>query len=140
MFRLLVVSKAELRSAQVFDCCPDNYRNLIHRFLISNNRPNPLNYATHLSRRDNISVDQTNGVFTDTEGKFRLPNVPLGRRMLHVTFLGYKEVNVSIVVTTGKEVVLEIELEQSVIQGKEVTITAEKQKDKPNNDMALVSA
>jgi hypothetical protein len=87
-----------------------------------------------------IDSSKANGVFTDADGKFRLEKVPLGRQTLHVTFLGYKEINIPIVVTMGKEVVLEIELEQSVIQGNEVTITAEKQKDKPNNEMALVSA
>ncbi len=87
-----------------------------------------------------LDSSKTNGTFCDTDGKFRLANVPLGRQMIRISFLGYKETTVSIVVTSGKEVVLEIELEQSVIQGKEIEITAEKQKDRPNNDMALVSA
>ena len=76
----------------------------------------------------------------DAEGKFRLSQVPLGRQFLHVTFLGYKETTIPFIVTSGKEVILEIELEQSVIIGKEVSIVAEKHKDRPNNEMALVSA
>src|SRR3954463_2751981 len=71
-----------------------------------------------------LDSSKSNGVFCDADGKFRLLNVPLGRQFIRVSFLGYKEASVSIVVTSGKEVVLEIELEQSVIQGKEINITA----------------
>ncbi|MBL4710409.1 MAG: TonB-dependent receptor plug domain-containing protein, partial [Flavobacteriales bacterium] len=43
-------------------------------------------------------------------------------------------------VTTGKEVVLEIKLEESVEQLKEVVISANGKKELPNNEMAKVSA
>lgn len=82
----------------------------------------------------------TNGAVCDIDGKFRLENVPLGRRFLRVTFIGYKEATIPVIVTSGKEVVLEIELEQSVVQGREVVIVAERQKDRANNEMSTVSA
>jgi len=85
------------------------------------------------------SMHQTGSV-TDTDGKFRITNVPLGRQQFVVSFLGYKPQIFSAVVTSGKEVVFNVELEQSVIQGKEVNIVAERRKDKPNNEMAVVSA
>jgi hypothetical protein len=89
-----------------------------------------------------LLIDTTiqNGKICDVDGKFRFENIPLGRQYLRITFLGYKDATIPLVVTSGKEVVLDIELEQSVVQSKEITITAERQKDKPNNDMALVSA
>ncbi len=87
-----------------------------------------------------IDSTMTNGVTTDVNGNFRISNVPLGRRTLKVSFIGYKEIFLSAVVTSGKEVVLNIELEQSVIEGKEVTIVAERRKDKANNEMTTVSA
>ena len=85
------------------------------------------------------STHQKGGV-TDAEGNFRIANVPLGRQQFTVSFLGYKSQTLSAIVTSGKEVVFNIELEQSVIQGKEVKVVAERRKDKPNNEMATVSA
>src|SRR5690348_6996590 len=52
-----------------------------------------------------LDSSKTNGAFCDVDGKFRLQNVPLGRQMLRISFLGYKETTLSIVVTSGKEVV-----------------------------------
>jgi hypothetical protein len=80
------------------------------------------------------------GAATDADGNFRIPNVPLGRQQFMVSYLGYKSQLLSAVVTSGKEVVFNVELEQSVIQGKEVKVVAERRKDKPNNEMAAVSA
>jgi hypothetical protein len=89
-----------------------------------------------------VLVDSThqNGSVTDENGNFRILNVPLGRQQFTISFLGYKSQMLSAVVTSGKEVVFNIELEQSVIQGKEVKVISERRKDKPNNEMATVSA
>ncbi len=89
-----------------------------------------------------LLVDSTHlkGSVTDENGNFRIINVPLGRHQFAVSFLGYKSQILSAVITSGKEVVFNVELEQSVIQGKEVTVVAERKKDKPNNEMATVSA
>ncbi|MBP6334938.1 MAG: TonB-dependent receptor [Bacteroidia bacterium] len=87
-----------------------------------------------------LDSSKTNGSVCDEDGKFRLDNVPLGRQYVRVSIVGYKETTIAVVVTSGKEVVLDIELEQSVIQGKEITIVAERQKDRANNEMTTVSA
>ena len=87
-----------------------------------------------------LDSTMTNGSVCDLEGKFRLSKVPLGRRVIRISSVGYKEATIAVVLTSGKEVVLDVELEQSVIQGKEVTITAERQKDRANNEMTTVSA
>lgn len=71
------------------------------------------------------------GTACDLNGNFRLEHVPLGRQMLKVSMIGYKEVTLFTVVTSGKEVVLTIELEQSVIEGKEITIVSEREKTRP---------
>ena len=81
-----------------------------------------------------------NGTATDVNGNFRLENVPLGRQVLIIKYLGYKEITLPVVVTSGKEVIANIAMEQSVIEGKEVVIVAERKKDKANNEMATVSA
>lgn len=81
------------------------------------------------------------GTTTDLDGNFRLENVPLGRQTLLVSYLGYKNITLpNVQVTSGKEVVLEIELEESVEALKEVVISGKSKKDLPNNDMAKVSA
>jgi len=71
-------------------------------------------------------------------GEFRLQGVPLGRRSVRITLLGYRERLIPVIVTTGKEVLLTVEMEESVIESEEVVIEADKTK--PNNEMATVSA
>lgn len=80
------------------------------------------------------------GTTADINGNFRLNNIPVGRQSFKISFLGYRETVITSIITSGKEVVLNIELEQSVVTAKAVTIVAEKQKDKPNNELTTVSA
>ena len=85
------------------------------------------------------SVNQK-GETTDLNGNFRLENIEVGRRTFKISFIGYRENFVTVIVTSGKEVVINIELEQSVVTTNMVTIIVEKQKDKANNQLATVSA
>lgn len=87
-----------------------------------------------------VDSTMTNGMVTDIDGNFRFEKVPLGRQVLLIKYLGYKEVSMPVVVTSGKEVVTNISLEQMVLEGKEVSIIAERKKDKANNEMTTVSA
>jgi len=65
------------------------------------------------------------GTSTDDEGLFRLEAVPYGRHNLLVSYISYTSKTLSnILVTSGKELVLEIELEESTIQLDEITISA----------------
>ncbi len=80
------------------------------------------------------------GTSTDLDGNFRLNNIPVGKHNFLVKALGYQNVVLTnILVTSGKEVVLNIEMEQSVTQMKEIKITATDTKE-VRNDMATVSA
>lgn len=87
-----------------------------------------------------IDTSETQKTICDLDGNFWIENVSLGRKVVYVKMIGYKEMYVPIVVTSGKEVIVNAEMEQSVIEGKEVTIVAERRKDKPNNEMTTVSA
>ncbi|MEP7265383.1 MAG: TonB-dependent receptor [Bacteroidota bacterium] len=81
------------------------------------------------------------GMNTDTDGNFRIENVPVGKQTLRVTYLGYKEQIIqNIIVNSGKETVLNISLQEDFVQGKEVEITAETDKRKALNEMSTVSA
>jgi hypothetical protein len=88
-----------------------------------------------------ISTDPIRGEVTDLDGQFSIPNVPVGRQTFRVSYLGYNSITIpNVMVTAGKEVVLDIGLEESVIQMTEVVVTADVEKDKTNNDMAAISA
>lgn len=83
------------------------------------------------------------GSTTDVEGNYRIENVPVGRQSLKVTYIGYEEQTISnIVVTAGKEVILNFGLTESVSQLNEVVVIADTKEDKTatNNDLAAVSA
>jgi len=82
-----------------------------------------------------------NGTVTDHDGNFILKNVPAGRQSLRVSFIGYQSLDLTeIIVSSSKELVLKIELEENIYTTGEVTIHSEIRKDKPLNPMALVSA
>ena len=88
-----------------------------------------------------VGSDPPLGTTTDMDGRFRLEAVPLGRQQLQVSFIGYQPTVVpNVLVTAGKEVVLDIALVASVESLKEVVITGERGKDRPMNELAKVSA
>lgn len=88
-----------------------------------------------------VSVDEILGAVTDVNGEFRIKGVPVGRQVLKVSYVGYSEITVpNIVVTSGKQVVLQLQLEESYIEMDEVVVTAEVEKDRAQNELATVSA
>ena len=88
-----------------------------------------------------LDLDPVIGTVTDAEGRFRLENVPVGKHLLRVTYLGYKPAMLSnLSVNSGKETDLVLELEEEVIRGKEVVIRAKLEKEKPLNELSVVSA
>ncbi len=88
-----------------------------------------------------LGSDPIKGSITDVDGSFRIEDVPFGRQVFAVQYIGYKSITVpNVLVTAGKEVVLELLLEESVEKLEEVVITANANKDMPINDLAKVSA
>jgi hypothetical protein len=80
------------------------------------------------------------GASTESDGQFRITGVKPGRYDLKISFIGYKEVVIlSVVVTAGKEVVLDIALEENISSLKEVTISGGKEHETINR-MTAVSA
>jgi hypothetical protein len=89
------------------------------------------------------NANQALGSTTDSDGNYRIENVPLGRQTLKVTYIGYEDQSIpNIIVTAGKEVILNFGLRESVSQLNEVVIVADTKEDKTatNNDLAVVSA
>ena len=87
-----------------------------------------------------LNSDPVIGTVADIHGIFQLSNIPVGKQNLKITCVGYKEQFVqNIVVSSGKEVVLNIAMEENMIQGKEVVITGKVEKNKPLNEFTTVS-
>jgi len=85
-------------------------------------------------------TDPLQGAVTDAAGEFIISNVPIGRRELVVQFIGYKSQTIpNVLVTAGKEVVLQVKLEESVEKLQEVVIR-DGTPDQPLNELAMVSA
>jgi len=87
-----------------------------------------------------VNTNPIMGSATDVDGNYRIEKVPVGRYSLKVQFVGYEPTIIpEILVTTGKEVVVNVTLKESVVDIKEVIISANK-KDKTLNSMAIISA
>ena len=85
--------------------------------------------------------DPLMGTTSDINGNFILPEVPVGRVDIRVTFMGYREVFLSSINhISGKETVLHIEMEEYAITGQEVVVTADRNKAESINPMSTVSA
>lgn len=81
------------------------------------------------------------GTVTDQDGNFRLDNIPIGRTTIKVTYIGYHDVVLSnLNVNSARELILTIEMEESIVQNTTVVITGEKDKTIPANKMSTVSA
>ncbi len=83
------------------------------------------------------------GTATDSVGSFKIENIAIGRHNLKITYLSFEEkVLNDVEVTAGKQVDLNIAMQEEVRKLKEVTIVYNRSKDKNAtvNDMAMVSA
>src|SRR5688572_32046137 len=81
------------------------------------------------------------GTSSDSDGYFRLEHVPVGRISLAMTFIGYESrIMQNILVTSGKETVLEVTLKESLLIMDAVEVRASADKSEIANEMALTSA
>ena len=81
------------------------------------------------------------GTACDTAGRFLIRGIPVGRVSLQVSSVGYLTKRIDdIVLSSAKELYLEIELDPDVIQVREVIIKSGIDKHLPLNTMASVSA
>ncbi len=92
----------------------------------------------------NIVVKTENGSIigstTDIDGNYRLTDVPLGRQSVTFTYIGYREAILdNIIVSSAKEVILNIEMEESALDLGTVDVVATREQE-VRNEMATVSA
>ncbi len=75
---------------------------------------------------------------TDTKGNYKIADVAPGRYTLRISYSGYREATVSnIMVSSGKETILDIQLEESIAEIGEVTVQFKK--NGLNNELTSVS-
>ncbi|MBP6730982.1 MAG: TonB-dependent receptor [Chitinophagales bacterium] len=97
----------------------------------------PLEGVTVYARKDSAIL---NGTMTDSTGSFRLEKIPVGRVDVVVSFIGYKKVVVqNLLLSSGKETVLSVEVESSVETMKDVEIRGVR-RGETINEMAVLSA
>ncbi len=87
-------------------------------------------------------TDPIIGGTTDVDGYFNIKNVPIGRATIVVSSVGYEQRTVpNIVIESGKEKFLNLDMVEALIEMEEVVIVANKQdQGKPLNELASVSA
>jgi outer membrane receptor protein involved in Fe transport len=80
------------------------------------------------------------GIISDMNGYFKFENVPVGRHDLKFSSVGYNTRSISnFMVASGKEYVVSVEMEESVVNLSEVKITASNTTTETINDIAVVS-
>ena len=87
-----------------------------------------------------VETPELIGSSTDINGKFKLLNVPVGRVEVKCTYIGYGPWTSGLItLSSGKEFILQIALEESVNMTEEVTVVAT-QDGETRNEMLAVSS
>ncbi len=132
LFILLVLSSATLLAQSESQILSQTIRGIV----TDKASGFPMSYATvHLS-------DMTDkATTTDENGQFTLGNVPVGRHTIEARFVGYEPtIFKEILVTSAKEVYLEIPLKENIQELGEVVVRPQTNKDQPLNKMAITGA
>ncbi len=92
----------------------------------------------------NIILLNTSPLFvtiSDVDGNFRLKNVPVGRYNIKISYLGYQSYTArEVLVSSGKEIALNIGLRESVAEIEALEIKSYSNKSRPINSMATLSS
>lgn len=87
-----------------------------------------------------LNLSESKGASTDESGQFVISDLTPQRYEIKVSYLGYKDVFIpNVVVTSGKEVILDIDMEEDLKILDEVVVKAYS-KNKTINDLATISA
>ena len=87
-----------------------------------------------------LNSNPLKGTSSSFYGDFRFSDVPIGRINIGVQYLGYEEKVISnVVVNSGKEVVLNIYLQESILKLEEVVVKANTAKGEALNEMSIIS-
>lgn len=96
----------------------------------------PLPYASV-----NVTDVAGKGVATYNNGRFIIESVPVGRHTIEVSMVGYETTLLrEVLVTSGRELLLEIDMDEQIAQVDEVVVVARVNKEQPLNTTALTGA
>ena len=92
-----------------------------------------------------VTITVENGItmtaVSDIDGNFVINNVPVGRHSVRATYIGYEPVLLKEqLVTSGKELILNLKMTESLSELSEVVIKPRVNKQMPLNEMAQVGA
>nr|MBS0037818.1 TonB-dependent receptor [Saprospiraceae bacterium] len=88
-----------------------------------------------------VDSEPVRGTTTDINGRFELRDIPLGRHSLRVSYLGYETAIVAhFLVTSAREVHLEIELRRAAQETEEVLVRPVRTDSEPLNEFATLSS
>jgi len=98
----------------------------------------PLPGATVAVYLDSNLID---GNITDQNGHFRIDGIKVGRYTVIASFMGYEtEVIPDVIVNSARQTILNLELQESIHQVKEIIVTDRGRKGEALNKMASISA
>lgn len=87
-----------------------------------------------------LNISPLLGTVTDANGQYYLPEVPLGRQQIRSTYMGYHEqISPNVVVTAGKETILDIESSEEINTLREVSVSAVADQSTVGQRYAMVS-
>jgi len=86
-----------------------------------------------------LNSDPVIGNISNEQGAFKIESVPVGRHNIQVSFIGYETLVLpAVLVTTGKEVVLNVELKEKLNEMEEIVVKGG-ERDRPINQMTTLS-
>lgn len=87
-----------------------------------------------------VDGNPTTGAVTDSNGEFLLKNIMVGRIALQLSYIGYTKKTIpDIEVNSGKEKILNLTLQESVVKLDQAVIKAYNNKGEAKNEMSLIS-
>ena len=143
-------SSIEQALERIFSGTSIQYEILENRVILKQNREGQTVRGTVVDRYTQVPIigaavvlldsNPLKGDATDVEGRFRIENVSAGRYTIQVSYLGYKnEIIPGVLVGSGQEVVMDIELEESLLEMEAIQVGTGSISSAPLNDMAQVS-
>lgn len=89
-----------------------------------------------------VLLSNTNiSAITNDDGYFTINNVPVGRQSFRFTSVGYEPYIINeVMVISGKELELNAQLRENIRQLEGITVSANKDRARPNNEFASISA
>lgn len=121
-------------SLQVF---ANNYTQTVRGQIVDRDTKTPL-FGVNIMI---VGSNPPQGASTNIDGYFKIENVNVGRISLRLSSLGYETQTIpNVTVGSGKEVFLNLDMQESLINLSEVIISGETEKGEVNNEMSLISA